>query len=402
MTKNPDSDRVERLRVPDVAGLDGRSLRDGEREIEAAPSTGRLLDLTYANTKRWPGPDWAIDAFIEGVRHGESYTPYRGDRGVREAVATSLTAFLGVTVDPDTNLILTPGTQAALFAAVAAIVDPGDRVLLFDPEYLATERLLFYHGAEVVRVPIIWPEGGEPSPDMERLEAELAKGIRLLIFSHPNNPTGAVYSSQVMERIAELAVSHDTLVLLDGLYSRLVYDGLVYTHLASLPGMSERTISLAGPSKTESLSGFRIGVATGPRHIVDAMEDVQSVTALRAPAYAQHLLSRWIADDEEYVKLRVADYQELRDWTVDRLRGSGLFDLRVPMGSAYIYPKPRVEATEQEVALALKTQGNLVVNPGYQFGAAWSGHFRICFAQEESAWEAALERMFGVIKALAR
>ena len=402
-TQHPGEDpaRIRQVRVPDTAGLRGRSTRDGERELENTPAPGDLLlDLTYANTKRWKAPDWALDAFEKGMRRGESYTPYRGDPGVREDVSASLTEFIGVDVDPERNLILTPGTQGALFAAVAAIVEPGDRVVLFDPEYLATERLLMYHGAEVRRVPIRWPEGGAPTPDFDRLEAELATGPRLVVFSHPNNPTGAVYTPEVVACIAQMISATGTLVILDGLYSRLVYDDYPYQHLAAVDGMAERTISLTGPSKTESLSGFRIGTATGPAQIIDAMEDVQSVCALRAPAYAQHLLSRWIADDSEYVKQRVADYQELRDWTIDQLHGSGLFDLRVPMGSAYIYPRPLVDVSEQEVAVALKRDAGLVINPGYQFGTAWPGHMRICFAQEENEWEAALERMFVTIRKL--
>jgi aspartate/methionine/tyrosine aminotransferase len=395
------SERVGRLRMPGLPTLGGASLREAERELERAESSSGLLDLTYADTKRWPPPEWVLPRFIEGSRHGMTYTPYRGDPGVRSQLAPTIAALLGVPVDPERDLILTPGSQAALFAVLASVVDPGDRVLLVDPDYLSSERLLRYHGAVVERVPLEWEDGKEPSLDLGALEAGLRKGARLLLFSHPNNPTGAVFTPEHVARIAALLAEHDCLVVVDQLYSRLVFDGLEFAHLATEPGMGERCVTLLGPSKTESMSGYRVGVAIGPPWLVDAMEDVISVSVLRAPAYAQHVLVGWLQADQGFVARRVADYQRLRDRTVQRLRASGVLDARVPLGTAYMFPRVLgTHATEQEVALALKQEAGLVVNPGYQFGACWRGHFRICFAQEEPAWEAALDRMIGSLERL--
>jgi aspartate/methionine/tyrosine aminotransferase len=261
--------------------------------------------------------------------------------------------------------------------------------------------LLLYHGARVERIPIIWNYDIDPAPDLERLDAALKGKPKLVVFSHPNNPTGAVFSPATIRRLADMFIQRDVLVLLDALYARLVYDELAYEHMIAQPGMSELTVSLLGPSKAESMSGFRVGTAVGPGWVIDAMEDVLSVAALRAPAYAQHTLTKWIRDDEDYMRTRVADFATLRDWTVRRLKESELFEVRNPLGGSYVYPRPsRVETSEQELALTVRRDAGLLVNPGYQFGRAWRGHFRMCFAQEESAWDEALDRLIACVRRL--
>src|SRR5207249_2954808 len=130
-------------------------------------------------------------------------------------------------------------------------------------------------------------------------------GAKTMLFSNPNNPTGAVLTAANVRAIARLAVRHDVMVIVDELYSRLVYDGRPFAHLIAEDGMRGRCITLVGPSKTESMSGYRVGAAVAPKEIVDRMEDLQGVSALRAPAYAQHVLTRWLSDDHDFVAGRI-------------------------------------------------------------------------------------------------
>ncbi|RCK69076.1 aminotransferase class I/II-fold pyridoxal phosphate-dependent enzyme [Desertihabitans brevis] len=390
---------LARLDLPEMQRHIGSSVREAERELEQAPGPHDLVDATYADTHRFPPPEWTTETLLRAsTGGGMTYTPYRGDAGVRGAVAQNLREVLGLPAVDGVEPILTPGTQGALFVALASVLEPGDVVLLPDPDYLSTERMLRWFGAEVVRIPMRFPEAdGRPVLDAEALAAAAARGPRLLVFSHPNNPTGMVYADTTLTQIAELAVQHDFTVLADQLYCRLVYDGEAFTHLANLPGMSERTITLLGPSKTESMSGFRLGVALAPDALVDRMEDVQSCTALRAPAYAQHLLTRWLADDQDYLRLRVKEYQALRDTTVATLNGSGLMRVRPSYGTSYVFPEVLTDVGDRELSLRLKADAGVVVNPGYQFGEAGLGHLRLCFAQDEQVWEAALGRILDVV-----
>lgn len=394
---------ILRMDMPELVPLIGTSLRAAERELEDAAGRSPLLDATYADTHRFPPPAWAADTFAAAAGGlGMTYTPYRGDNAVREQVSANIESVLGIPATGASQVILTPGTQGALFIALAAILEPGDVVLLPDPDYLSTERMLRYFGAEVIRIPMLYEHEGRPVLDAEILTAAAARRPKLMVFSHPNNPTGMIYDDTTLALIAELAEVNNFHVLADQLYCRLVYDGEKYTSLAALPGMAERTITLLGPSKTESLSGYRLGVAVAPRAILDRMEDVQSCTALRAPAYAQHLLSRWLVDDQDYLATRIAEYEVMRDLTVAAINTSTVLQVRPSFGSAYVFPKVLIDASDQEIALALKKSAGVVVNPGYQFGPRGIGHMRLCFAQEQQVWEEALQRIIDVLEALGR
>lgn len=394
--------RVEKLSMPGWKPRLGQSLRAAERELERAGHDGRLLDLTYADTHRFPPPPWTLETFSRAAGgEGMTYTPYAGDAGVREAVAANLGTTLGLEARVE-NVMLTPGTQAGLYAALSAIVDHGDEVLLADPEYLATERMLHYLGAKVTHIPLLRDETGLARLDEEAFEAAMKRRPALLVFSNPNNPTGAVHSRQSIDAIAALSKAHDVPVLVDQLYCRLVYGDTRFHHLAAMDGMAERTVTLLGPSKTESLSGYRIGVVVAPAALVERMEDVQSVTALRAPAYAQHILRRWLVDDRDYVAERIHEYEKLRDMAIERFRKTDLIDVIPARGTAYLFARCTAGIPEQKLALALKTQAGLVVNPGYQFGPRGENHFRICFAQDEQAWEDALDRIVETVAQLAK
>lgn len=399
MTYIPEPARMARAALPERADLIGMSVRAAERELEALQTAGPYLDLTYANTKRFPPPRGVLDKLVSAAGGtGMSYTPYRGDRSVREQVAPNLARFLGSPVDPQTELILTPGSQSALFCALSALVDEGDRVLLFDPDYLSSERMLRHLGAEVDHVPLHFEDEADQTPDLDHLAAAMQRGPRVLLFSHPNNPTGAVYSRAVLERIAELVAATEGLtVIVDELYSRLVYEG-TFTHFTSLDGMAERTVTLLGPSKSESMSGFRLGAAVAPPEITARMEDVLSLTGLRAPAYAQHMLVGWMDEDEDFMRNRIEEYGPLRDLAVKRFNESSALQVAAPRGTAYMFPRVLGDVPDQEIAKRLLLEANLIVNPGYQSGPRGLQHLRLCFAQEEEAWAAAVDDIVRIVE----
>ncbi|GAA4323301.1 pyridoxal phosphate-dependent aminotransferase [Pigmentiphaga soli] len=393
--------RIRRLELPEHSPLAGMSLRAGERQLEAnAARLGPLVDLTYADTVRFPPPGWAIESFTAAAtRGGLTYTPYRGDAGVRARVAGNVARFLGMPVAAEGELILTPGSQAALYVALASLVERGDKVALVDPDYLTSHRMLRYFGAEVVSIPLWWENAESATLDLDALESAFRSGVRLFLFSNPNNPTGTVHGPDTVARIAALALQHGAFVVADELYSRLVYDGRPFCHIASLDGMKERTVTLLGPSKTESMSGYRLGAAVAPAPILQRMEDVQSVAALRAPAYAQHTLVHWLADDRELVAERIGQYQALRDTAVRRFQRSEVLRVVPSGGTSYLFPKVvGVAASDQEIALRLQNDAGVIINPGYQSGARGTGHFRICFAQEEQLFARKLDDIVGVLE----
>jgi aspartate/methionine/tyrosine aminotransferase len=363
------------------------------RLIEKAPRG--FLDTTHFDTVRFPPPDWALEVFARAATDGEmAYSGYRGHPHVLGAVAQNIAAFLDAPVEAS-QLVLTPGTQAGLFGALSSIVSPGDRVALGCPDYLFTERILRFLGGEVAPVPLATFGNAAPMLDLDVLETELReRGTRVLVFSHPNNPTGAVYDHEMVAAIARLAVRYGVTVVVDELYSRLLHNGQPFFHLRNEPGMAERTITLLGPSKTESLSGYRLGVVLAPQAVVQRMENILSITSLRAPAYAQALLVPWLRDDKDWLAARIPEFTALRTLTSDRF--AQLPWLRQAPGSGTAYFWPDISALGMpgdEVAEMFLTKAGVLVSPGYQFGGGCDGFFRVCYARDEAIWAAALDRM---------
>jgi aspartate/methionine/tyrosine aminotransferase len=397
------SQRVLRTHIPDRAGQIGESVRAADRSLRLDGGGHGLLDTTHFDTVRFPPPDWAAQTFAEAAADGAlAYTPYRGDPAVLEHLARTLGPILRIPLSPADNLALTPGTQASLFATLSALVDDGDLVLVADPDYLFNERILAFLGARIRRIRVVRDDGGLHL-DLDDLERASEQRPRLLLFSHPSNPLGAVYSSDTLERLARLAQNRDFRVVVDSLYCRLVYDDGPFPHLAALPGMRDRCVTLLGPSKTESMSGYRIGVTVGPPDVLDAIESVLSATSLRAPAYAQQLLSRWWVDDLDFVAARVAELQGIHDWTLDHLRRVSYLRVQPAQATAYFFPDvSALGLPDQQIAARLQRDAKLIVSPGYQFGPSGVGHFRICYARDETRWAEALAAMVAVLNTLGK
>jgi aspartate/methionine/tyrosine aminotransferase len=308
-----------------------------------------------------------------------------------------------VPLSPNENIALTPGTQAALFATLSALVDEGDLVLLADPDYLFNERILAFLGARIQRIALL-RDGTGTNLDLDAIERACADRPRLLLFSNPSNPTGAVYSAATLDRLGELAEQWDFRVVVDSLYCRLVYDESVpFAHLMARPGMRDRCVTLLGPSKTESMSGYRLGVTVGPPDVLDAIESVLSTMSLRAPAYAQQLMAHWWVDDLEFIAARIEELRRLHDTTLERFRRVPYLRVDPVQATAYLFPDvSALKLPDQQVAARLQRDASVVVSPGYQFGPAGVGHFRVCFARDETEWHDATQAMVEVLIALGK
>jgi aspartate/methionine/tyrosine aminotransferase len=239
---------------------------------------------------------FAIQSLHESVRRGgtQAYTEYRGAAELRDRIAEKLAAFTGRAISGAHELIVTPGTQGALFLAVAATVAAGDKVAIVQPDYFANRKLVEFMGASVIPVRLDYLTAHDRAGlNLVQLEDAFKSGARTFLFSNPNNPTGVIYSPSEIQRIAKLANRYGATVIVDQLYSRLLYPGGVYTHLRASPIDADNVLTIMGPSKTESLSGYRLGVAFGASRLIDRMEKLQAIVSLRAPGYCQAVLRTW-------------------------------------------------------------------------------------------------------------
>ena len=172
--------------------------------------------------------------------------------------------------------------------------------------------------------------------------------------------------------------------------------------MAAEPGMLDRTVTLLGPSKTESLSGYRLGVVVAPADLIDRMENIQAITTLRALACSQSLLVSWLRDNRQWLAERLEDFSALRQTTNTAFARLPWARVTPQAGTAYIWVDvAALNLPGTTIAQAILTHAGVLVSPGYQFGPGSTGYFRICYARDEAEWDKALERILVVLNDLA-
>ncbi len=361
---------------------------------------GRPIDFSHGDVDAFLPTPGASDRFSEALAAGglQAYTEYRGSVDIRAELAEALAAFTGAPVSPEHGTILTPGTQGALFLAVAALVNAGDKVAIVQPDYFANRKLVEFFGGQAMPVSMDYLSGSEEAGlDLAQLKLAFEAGARVFLFSNPNNPTGAVYSRREIEEIVELARTFDVTVIADQLYSRLLYARETYTHIRSAGLPEEQVITIMGPSKTESLSGYRLGIAFGARWIVERMEKLQAIVSLRAAGYNQAVLRTWFREPEGWMEQRVRQHEAIRDDLLEIFQDGGL-PTRRPQAGSYLFPKlPPLQVGLQDFVRLLRHQAGIIVTPGTEFGP-YPDSIRLNFSQDHGAAVAACRRITEMVK----
>lgn len=362
---------------------------------------GIPVDFTHGDVDAFTPTPGARDAWQEGYDVGgaQAYTEYRGDAAIRTQVAQSLAAFTGAPVDPVDELIVTPGTQGALFLALGSVVDHGTKVAIMEPDYFANRKLVTFFGGAIVPIPLHYLEGAEDTgPDLAALEAAFKAGVEVFVFSTPNNPTGLVFSEDAITRIARLAKDHNVTLIVDQLYSRLLYSGESYTHLRACPVRPDGLITIMGPSKTESLSGFRLGVAFGSAHLVERMEKLQAIVSLRAAGYSQAALKTWFHEPAGWMEERIARHEAIRDDLLRVFREAG-FPTATTQAGSYVFPElPDLSVSPEVFVRLLRVQAGVTVTPGSEFAPHTRNSIRLNFSQDHAASVAAAHRIVDMVE----
>lgn len=341
-------------------------------------------------------PDYATpwhisEAAIYSLERG--YTMYTGNSGLpelRQRIATYLQARYGVEYNPETEILVTVGVSEALDLALRAILNPGDQVIVTDPGYVAYSADVMLAGGEAVLVPITLEN--EFKLQARDVAERITERTKAILIGYPANPTGAVMSRRELSQLAELAVKHDLLVISDEVYGRLVY-GVEHTCVPTLPKMRERTILLNGFSKAYAMTGWRLGYAAAPDHIIAGMNKIHQYTIMCAPTMAQVAAIEALKSGDEEVEAMVADYDRRR-----RVMVKGLCDIGLscyePKGAFYCFPSIKSTGLSSEVfAEKLLYEEKVAVVPGTAFGPNGEGHVRCCYATSLSEIEEALKRM---------
>ena len=386
----------------------GQEVRQGDAlpgvALRGGPLPGVAVDFSHGdvNDTAFPPAPGALEAFIAGEHRGgaQAYTEYRGGAQVREHVARKLAAFTGRPISAAEELIITPGTQGALFLALGAAVNAGDRVAIVRPDYFANRKLVVFLGAEVVPVRLDYLAcTGKAGLDLAQLKDAFKSGVRTFLFSNPNNPTGVVYSPQEITAVAELANRYGVTVIADELYARLLYSDQTYTHICAAGIAPDKVVTILGPSKTESLSGYRLGVAFGAAHLIERAEKLQAIVSLRAPGYSQAVLSTWFDEPEGWLAERTAKHQTIRDDLLAVLRTVAGLSVRMPEAGSYLFPRlPALTLALHDFVRAVRLQANAVVTPGTEFSPDATDSIRLNFSQNHQAAVQAAQRIAQLIE----
>jgi aspartate/methionine/tyrosine aminotransferase len=395
------SDRFKTLGAEHAPGQELRQKTGHLAEITIGDTIpGIPVDFSHGDVDAFPPTPGAFEAWGKGYAVGgqQAYTEYRGLWKIRQTLAPQLADFTRASIDPNQELIVTPGTQGALFLALGALVSPGDKVAIFDPDYFANRKVVQFLGGEAVPVPLRYHgEDAGNGPDLDHLEQTFRDGARVLIFSNPNNPTGLVCNAETIRIIGALAARYDVSVVVDQLYSRLQYSGVHFTHLRAASVLPENLITLMGPSKTESLSGFRLGVAFGTASIIERMEKLQAIVSLRAAGYNQAALGTWFSEPKGWMDARIAQHQVIRDDLIGIFQEAGLPTAK-PQAGSYLFPQlPKLRVDISSFVQLLRVQAGVTVTPGSEFGRQAPNSVRLNFSQDHKAAVGAAHRIVELV-----
>ena len=279
-----------------------------------------------------------------------------GARDFREAIAAKTARFYpGWQVDPETDLTVTCGATEGMIAAMLALVDPGEEVIVFEPFYENYGPDAILSGAIPRYVTLHEPDW---RIDPDELAAAFGPSTRAIILNSPHNPTGKVFSRVELELIASLAQQHDALVLTDDIYEHIVYDG-EHVPMATLPGMAERTVAVNSLSKTYSVTGWRVGWVIAPAPLTSAIRKVHDFLTVGAAAPLQAAGAVALALPDAYYATLADDYRRRRDLLLPSLEAAGLRPF-VPDGAYYVMVEIGDVTDEDDVTFARR----LTADPG--------------------------------------
>ena len=336
-------------------------------------------------------PRPVIEAGYEAMLAGKThYTPNAGELAVREQVAAYLSGF-GVEAEPAGEIIMTCGGMGAVAMSLLCTIDPGDEVLIQDPQWLNYRSQVKFAGGVPVPVPV-YEENGF-SLKAEDIAARLTPRSKILMLNSPNNPTGAVMTERDLAEVAELAERHDLLVISDEVYCELLYDGAKHRSIAALPGMEKRTVIVNSFSKSFSMTGWRVGFAAGPRELIAKMTVLQENLVACAPAFGQYAAAYALRTACDLEKMRGV-YQRRRDLMVDGLNAIPGIHCEKPQGAFYAFPNIRaLGRSSQALAEELLDRAQVVAIPGSAFGENGEGFLRMAYANSEENILEALRRI---------
>ena len=342
-----------------------------------------------------PVPPIVLEGAERAIRDGHNvYTRFDGLSELRQAIAEKLAHYNGIHADPETEITVSAGATGAFHCACAALLNPGDEVILFEPYYQYHVSALVAVEAVPVVVHMQPPAWTYSSAQLEQIVTTRTKAI---IVNSPGNPSGKVFSRAGLEALAEFACRHDLFVLTDEIYEYFLYDGRRHVSMASLPNMAERTVTIGGYSKTFSVTGWRIGYSVAAQTWTRAIGAMNDLLYVCAPAPLQMGVARGINElPDEFYRGLAREYQHKRDRFCSALAKAGLTP-SIPEGAYYVLADvSRLPGDSGKArAMYLLEQTGVAGVPGESFvsGVAGADFVRFSYAKTDTDLNEACRRL---------
>lgn len=343
------------------------------------------------------------NAAINSLLDGETqYTSNWGLLSLRKEISMYLQQRYQLTYNPNDEVLVTVGASEGIDLSLRVLLNPGDEVIVPEPSYVSYAPGVVFAGGVPVAAPTTAANNFVLTP--EALKAVITPKTKAIILPYPNNPTGAVIGREALQRLRNVIVEHDILVISDEIYSELCYSEQGHVSIASLPEMRERTIVLNGFSKAFAMTGWRVGYICGPAAFIDVMCKVHQYTILCAPRQgqvaAEQALKQSREDGFQDVLMMRQSYDHRRRLMVKAFRDMGL-DCFEPLGAFYVFPSiAKTGLTSDDFCERLLREKKVAAVPGTAFGASGEGHIRCCYATALDKLSEALSRMADFVQSL--
>ena len=343
---------------------------------------------------------WSIrEEGIYSLEKGRTYyTSNAGLSELRTEICNFLNRRYGLNYNPDGETLITVGGSEAIDLAFRAMLNPGDEVIIPQPSYVSYLPCAVLADATPVLVNL--KEENEFRLTPEELLSAITPKTKILVFPFPNNPTGAIMPKEELEKIAQICIDKDIFVVSDEIYSELTYGGEHHCSIASIPGMTDRTIVINGFSKSHAMTGWRLGYACGPAPIIKQMLKIHQFAIMCAPANSQYAAVEALRHCDENIEHMRDEYDQRRRFMLTRLRGMGLKCFE-PFGAFYIFPNiAEFGMTSEEFAMRFLKEYKVAIVPGTAFGECGEGFLRMSYASSLSNLKTAMERLEEFINTL--
>lgn len=341
---------------------------------------------------------WQIrSAGIRSLERGQTrYTSNRGLETFRDELSRYVERKYGVSYSPTSEILVTVGGSEAIDAAIRAIVNPGDEVIIPQPSYVCYEPITRLAGGVPVIINTKAENDFKITPD--ELTEKINERTKALILPYPCNPTGAIMEKQDLEAIASILRDKNIIVISDEIYAELTFGGISHTSIASIPGMTERTLLINGFSKTFSMTGWRLGYICGPKEILKQVTKIHQFAIMCAPTTSQHAAIEALRSCDADVERMKEEYDERRKIIVKGFNDLGL-TCREPKGAFYAFPCIKSTGmTSDEFCEKLLYSKKVAIVPGTAFGDSGEGFVRASYCYSIEHIKEALVRIGEFLK----